>query len=175
MENPISGSLEPQFICDDNLGKLARYLRVAGYDTLFISPISDGRLLQIALEERRHILTRDLRLLERTLARDTFIITADHWPKQLQAVMTHFGLTFDPIRMLTRCLEDNTLTVTIDKETVESLLFPYTFSHFQNFRQCPQCERVFWAGSHIQAMIARLKRLGFISEESSEGGKTTGP
>jgi len=173
MGNPNSEQADPKFICDDNLGKLTRYLRVAGYDTLFFTPISDGRLLQLALDDQRHILSRDRRFLERTLARDIFIIADDHWPDQLRAVMTRFGLTFDPGRMLSRCLEDNSLTQKIDKTTVEAALFPYTFSHFQDFRQCPTCKRIFWSGSHIDAMVSRLRRLGFIPEKPFGGEKGT--
>ena len=151
---------EPRFICDDNLGKLARYLRVGGYDTFFEKDIDNSRLIRISLDDRRFILTRDHRLVERRLVRYYFLIEQELWPDQLKAVFRHFGIGFRRSGMFSRCLEDNALIVPADKETVRDLIFPFTYEHHSDFRQCPACRRVYWSGTHTEAMVRRLEQAG---------------
>ena len=151
---------EPRFICDDNLGKLARYLRVGGFDTAFEKDIDNSRLIQLSLDDGRYILTRDRRLLERRLVRYYFLIEQDLWPDQLKDVLRNFEIQFKRSRMFSRCLEDNALIVSVDKESIRNLVFPYTYDHHSDFRQCPICRRVYWSGTHIEAMIRRLETAG---------------
>jgi uncharacterized protein with PIN domain len=150
----------PQFICDENLGRLARYLRVGGFNTLFERQIDNSRLIKLSLDDRRQILTRDRRLIERRLVRYYFLISHDLWPDQLKAVIDHFGLVFRQADLFSRCLEDNTPIVSVEKEKIKSVVYPYTYANFDNFRQCPTCRRVFWAGTHVEAMIKNLRRAG---------------
>lgn len=161
----LQSGLKQKFICDDNLGKLARYLRVFGYDTLFFSPIDNSRLIQLSLDEKRYILTRDNRLIERTLVRDFFLITYDLWPDQLRAVRDRFTLRLSEKNMFTRCLEDNAVTRKVLKEKIKNLVYPYTYQHHDEYRQCPECGRVYWPGSHVEVIRDRLKGLGLIASE----------
>ena len=156
---------EPRFICDDHLGKLARYLRVGGFDTLFDKGIDNSRLIQISLDEKRHILTRDRRLIERRLVRYYFLVNDDRWQNQIKAVIEHFGLSFGLSRLFTRCLEDNTLIEKVDKKDVERLVFSYTYEHHSEFFRCPACGRIYWSGSHIEVMLDRLKDAGIDIRE----------
>jgi uncharacterized protein with PIN domain len=165
---------EPRFVCDDNLGKLARYLRVGGFDTIFDKNITDGTIIQISLDEQRHILTRDHRLIERTLVRDYFLIENNLWPDQLRAVMSHFGLRFKKERMFVRCLEDNTVIVPVEKKEIKELVYPFTYKTHDEFRQCPTCKRVYWSGTHITAVTDRLKRNGFVIADQGTGPATGG-
>lgn len=152
---------EPAFICDDHLGKLARSLRLGGFDTAYSRNITDNQLIALALNQNRHILTRDHQLIERQLVRNFLLIESDRWPVQLRQVFDRFGLSFRRDRMLTRCLEDNTPTESVRKDQVEKLVYPYTFQHHEDFRQCPSCRRVYWSGSHVTAMTDRLTTAGF--------------
>jgi uncharacterized protein with PIN domain len=151
---------QPRFICDDNLGKLARYLRVGGFDTVFEKEIDNSRLIQISLDDKRYILTRDHRLIERRLVRYYFLIENDLWPDQVKAVINHFEIEFNRTQMFTRCLEDNALIILVEKEAIQHLVYPYTYEHHDDFRQCPQCQRVYWSGDHIKAIIDRLESAG---------------
>lgn len=160
MESQIPS--EPKFVCDDHLGKLARYLRVGGFDTAFDREMTNSRLLQIALDEGRWILTRDRRLIERTLVRDLYFITHDRWPDQLQEVLSHFGMEFRKDRMFRRCLEDNGAIEPTPKETIVSRVFPFTYQHHDTFYVCPICKRVYWSGTHVEAMVRRLERFGIM-------------
>lgn len=150
----------PRFVCDDHMGKLARYLRVAGYDTVFDSAMDNNRLIQISLDEKRFVLTRDRRLVERRLVRYCLLLESDRWQDQIKVVAAHFGLVFSKSRMFTRCLEDNTPTVRVAKEDIRARVWPYTYEHHDEFRQCPVCQRVYWAGSHVSAMYARFEEAG---------------
>ncbi len=151
---------EPRFVCDDHMGKLARYLRVAGYDAVFDSAMDNNRLIQISLDEKRYILTRDRRLVERRLVRYCLLLKSDRWQDQIKTVAEHFGLVFSKSRMFTRCLEDNTPTVRVAKEDVRGRLWPYTYVHHDEFRMCPACHRIYWAGSHVAAMYTRFEEAG---------------
>jgi hypothetical protein len=151
---------EPRFVCDDHLGKLARYLRVGGFDTVFDSAIDNSRLIQISLDETRHILTKDRRLIERRLVRYYHLIESDRWPDQLRSVMDRFGLEFRQGRIFSRCLEDNALIQVVDRESIKNRVFPYTFEHHSEFFHCPVCLRVYWAGTHPEAIYKRLERAG---------------
>lgn len=153
---------EPAFICDDHLGKLARYLRLGGFDTAYSRDTSDNQLIAVALNENRYILTRDHWLIKRRLVRSYLLIESDSWPDQLRQVFDRFGLSFRRDRMLTRCLEDNTATEAARKDQIEKLVYPYTLKHHADFRQCPLCKRVYWSGSHVAAMIDRLAEQGFV-------------
>ena len=153
---------EPRFVCDDNLGKLARYLRVGGFDTLFDSAIDNSRLIQISLDETRHILTKDRRLVERRLVRYYHLIESDRWPDQLRSVLDHFRLEFRRGRIFSRCLEDNALIQVVDKESIKNRVFPYTFAHQSEFFLCPVCRRIYWAGTHPEAIYKCLERAGII-------------
>lgn len=150
----------PRFICDDHLGKLARYLRVGGFDTFYEKNIDNSRLIQISLDDKRYILTRDRRLLERRLVRYSFFIESDAWQDQLKAVLKYFNLRILQSQMFSRCLEDNGLLVPVEKEAIRAEVYPYTYQHHANYRRCPTCRRVYWSGSHIEAMIRRLTEAG---------------
>lgn len=156
MHDVSDNSPETRFICDDNLGKLARYLRAGGFDTYFDARISDSDLITIALDENRHILTRDRKLIERTLVRKYFQVEDDNWVDQLRAVIGHYELRIFRKNMFTRCLEDNMLIETVLKHHIKSLVYPYIYEKHTKFTQCPQCQRVFWPGTHIEAIIERL-------------------
>lgn len=158
----MAQKIEHRFVCDDHLGKLARYLRVCGYDTAFDRDMKNGDLLQIALNEKRHILTRDTRLIELTLVRDYTLIADDNWADQMEQVIREYSLKIDTTKLFSRCLEDNTPTIGVEKSSIHELVYPYTYEHHDDFRQCPLCQRVYWRGSHVQAMQERLRAKGIF-------------
>ena len=149
------------FACDDNLGKLARYLRVGGFDTFFCDKIIDNSLVRLALDENRIILTRDSQLIKRRLVRRYELIISDHWPNQLRFVMDRFNLGFTIARLFTRCLEDNALINRVEKESVIDRVYPYTYENHTKFKECPLCQRIYWSGTHTRSIISRLEKNGF--------------
>ena len=160
---------EMTFIVDVNAGKLAKWLRMMGYDTLFFNDIEDGHLVDIALKERRVVLTRDTQIMRRRVATNgqlKVILATDDDPKeQLRQVIRELELDCH-FKQFTRCLECNQSLVPKSKEEVADIVPPYVFRTHQQYRQCPSCLRVYWQGTHWQRMKKALERLSQGTEEN---------
>jgi uncharacterized protein with PIN domain len=152
----------PKFIVDCNVGKLAKWLRLMGYDTRFFSGSDDSQLVTIAQAEGRVILSRDTQIMKRR------VITSG----QLKAVLIHSdapelqiyqvidALSLDcRFRPFTICLECNQVLVERSKGEVKDLVPPYVFQTQSQFMQCPACQRIYWRGTHWRAMIQTLKKF----------------
>lgn len=142
------------FIVDVNVGRLARYLRAAGFDTLYDHRWNDEFIANMMQGEKRILLTRDMRLLMRKHVMFGRYVRATQPEKQLHEVLNLFGLTgtLDPF---TRCLECNSLLQKVAKKEILHRLEPLTRKYYSSFSQCPHCDKIYWPGSHIENM-ARL-------------------
>ncbi len=151
-----------KFIVDANVGKLTKWLRLLGYDAIFFDGAQDGEMISTALREQRVILTRDTHILEWGLVRSgrvkALLINADHPDTQIRQVIRDLGLAIDG-KMFTRCLECGEPLRRIAKGDVESRVPPYVFKTQEQFLECPKCRRLYWRGTHWQAMVSRLQRL----------------
>lgn len=145
---------EPRFVADVMLGKLARWLRALGFDTLYFRDAPDSRLLGIALRERRQLLTRDAGLAARAGAAG-LLIRGEDLDAQLREVMDACGLTSRA--PLTRCLECNGTLAERRPAEVEGRVPPYTLATQSQFWECAGCGRVFWAGSHAEGILSRVQ------------------
>jgi uncharacterized protein len=145
---------EPRFVADSMLGRLARWLRALGYDTLYFRDAPDRRLLAVALRERRRLLTRDVALARR--ARDAgLLVRAEALDDQIHEVMAASGVAGR--RLLSRCLECNGLLAATDPADVRDRVPPYTFATRREFWTCTGCDRVFWEGTHVAGIRRRLE------------------
>ncbi len=144
---------EVRFVADVMLGKLARWLRALGYDTLYFHDAPDSRLLGIALREGRHLLTRDAALAARA-GEVGLLVRAEDLDAQLREVMAACGLTSRA--PLSRCFECNGVLVAREPAAVRERVPPYTFATQAEFWECEGCRRVFWAGTHAQGILERL-------------------
>lgn len=145
-----------KFLCDDNLGKLAKYLRVLGYDTFFRSEIENRELLSIALNEDRIILTRDLKLRGLKSAGKVVLIDSYDPLQQLRQVLNELQLRPRKDRTFTRCLDCNTELVEVAKEDYSDRIPPYVFRTQDRFLHCKRCDKIFWGGTHVQRMSEKL-------------------
>lgn len=147
--------MAPSFIVDVNVGKLAKWLRILGYDALFINPIDDGVLVEIARREGRVVLTRDTHISERRLVTEGLVrvvlVEGDRVADQLRFVARKLGLQ-GPFRMLSRCIECNVPLEPIDRILVRDRVPPYVYGTQTRYLTCPLCRRVYWAGTHWQRM-----------------------
>lgn len=168
--NPEAGSLlplrpglsrPPVFVVDANLGKLARYLRLLGFDCLYRNDFSDAALAKIASEQQRTVLTRDRSLLQRRIITHGYFVRADMPKIQTREVLKRFNL-YPLIKPLTRCAHCNGKLVETDKQEIEHHLEPLTRKYYENFLICPQCGQIYWQGGHY----VRIKSL--INEFSTE-------
>lgn len=150
---------EPRFILDTHLGRLAKYLRLAGFDTLYDNRSDDATLAEIAARERRILLTRDRGLLKRGAVTRGYCVRADNPREQLVEVLRRFDLCgkLQPFR---RCLCCNGILESVPKSAVQERLPAQVKENFDEFRLCRDCGRVYWKGSHYDHMagfIAGLK------------------
>lgn len=148
-----------KFICDDNLGRLAKWLRTLGYDTLFYSTISDQELIKKALDEGRIILTRDNHLIQMKAVEDYLLIKSDQPLEQLKEVVQHFKLKKDKEKLFTRCLVCNTPLKQIEKERIKDRLYPYVYRTQDRFVYCPACDKIYWPATHIDHMKEKLGKV----------------
>jgi uncharacterized protein with PIN domain len=144
----------PKFIADCHLGRVAKYLRILGYDTLFFSHIEDNDLIELSNAQERIILTRDRELSERKYA-NAFLLRPTDTETQLKIILEHFKLS-KKIRGKSRCTVCNTPLEEVDKEEVIDLLPEGVKKHFEFFERCPGCNRIYWHGDHYRNMMSLL-------------------
>jgi uncharacterized protein with PIN domain len=151
-----------KFIVDSNVGRLARWLRIAGFDTIFINDLDDNRLVRLALSEGRVLLTKDTQILKRRVVATgrlkVILIESEEVKEQLRQVIKALNLA-DEIRPFTLCLECNQPLVPREKEEVEGLVPSYVFKTQTQYMQCPSCHRVYWRGTHWQRMSRELEKI----------------
>jgi uncharacterized protein with PIN domain len=152
----------PKFIVDHNVGKLTGWLRLMGYDTRFFDGEDDSELVAAAKAEGRVILSRDTRIMQRRLITSgqvkAVLIESDQPERQIRQVIGTLGLDsqFKPFSL---CLECNQPLVERAKDEVAELVPPYVFKTQNQFMQCPNCQRIYWRGTHWQAMTRRLEKF----------------
>jgi hypothetical protein len=146
------------FVADCMLGRLARWLRVLGFDVLYFPRIEDTALLGVARREGRALLTRDTGLVERTGGHPALLVASEKWEDQLVQVLEAFGLK-DRVAPHTRCLDCNAPLKPLPKERVKNLVAPFVVERAEALALCPACGRVFWKGSHADDMDARIRKI----------------
>jgi uncharacterized protein with PIN domain len=147
-EKPID---EFRFILDVHLGKLAKSLRLFGFDAFIDLSFNDSEIIRYSLSDNRIILTRDKELLMRKNINYGYRILSQKPGEQLKEVFRHFDLKFR-INPFTRCMECNGLLQKVPKEEIINRLFTKTIEHFTDFKKCTLCDRIYWEGSHYERM-----------------------
>lgn len=153
---PISS--EPRFVLDVNLGKLARFMRLLGFDSLYRNNYHDSDIVQIAVNEQRIVLTRDRRLLHAKQIQHGYWVRAVDVESQIEEVVRRFNL-YRSMHPFARCLVCNGILAPVDKSAILDHLEPKTKRYYQIFRRCANCQRIYWEGSHLENMRRRLAGL----------------
>jgi hypothetical protein len=148
----------PRFVADVHLGRLATYLRLLGFDTLYPDDFDDEILAQISHDEERVLLTRDRRLLMRKIVVYGCCLHSHNSYEQLQTVLRHYDL-FDLIDPWQRCLRCNGRLNPVPKEAILDRLEAKTKRYFDDFRLCEECQHIYWKGSHYAALQEFIKRI----------------
>jgi uncharacterized protein len=149
---------EVRFVLDTHLGKLAAYLRMLGFDTAYDRDYTDENLARISLDEKRILLTRDRGLLKRNLIIRGYFLRATNPREQLIEVLQRFDL-FRSISPFERCMHCNALLHSVAKEVIADRLLPETRQYYEEFRACPECDRIYWKGSHYQRMQRLIESI----------------
>lgn len=146
------------FILDVNLGKLARRLRMLGFDADYANSYNDREVVELSVEQNRIILTRDRRLLFHKAVTHGYWVRAVDPSQQLREVLGRFDL-YREIRPFHRCLVCNGVVQAVPKEDVEADLEPLTRRYYNEFFRCCQCRKIYWKGSHYHRMCREVDDL----------------
>jgi uncharacterized protein len=158
----------PRFVADTHLGRLAAYLRMMGFDTVYRTDTGDEELARISANEKRILLTRDRGLLKRNIVTRGYSVRTTNPREQLAEVFQRFDLS-DSIRPFERCIHCNELLQPAPKELIIERLLPETKKYFDEFWICRGCHRIYWKGSHYR----RMRRL--IASVVSAGRNVSRP
>lgn len=148
----------PRFVVDVNLGRLARLLRVLGFDVWWSSAADDQTLADISLDQQRILLTRDRGLLKRRTITHGLFVHSQHPEEQTLEVLRRLDLR-RRIKPFTRCVRCNGQLAAVAKEQVIDQLEPLTRRYYDEFSRCPECGRIYWAGSHFEKLSRLVDRL----------------
>lgn len=144
------------FVVDVNLGRLARLLRLLGFDALFSNSYADDEIVAIAEAQGRVVLTRDRRLLHAKAVTHGYWVRSV-WPRrQVDEVVRRFDLA-GLIRPFSRCADCNGLIAPVAKAAVEDRLEPKTKKYYEKFYRCADCGKVYWEGSHVERLRERFE------------------
>lgn len=149
---------ETKFVLDIHLGRLAAYLRMLGFDTVYRNDSPDEKLAQVSALEARVLLTRDRGLLKRSIVTHGYWIRSTSPRLQLLEVLRRFDL-FSSVRAFQRCMKCNGVLKRVAKETVAHRLPSSTRQSQKQFQCCPECHRIYWKGSHYHRMTRLLEGL----------------
>jgi uncharacterized protein with PIN domain len=155
-------SMGIKFIADNNVGKLARWLRLIGYDTLLFKQKNDSQMIKIALNEDRVVLTKDSQFMRRRLVTagrlKAIYIKQDDPKLQVQEVVQTLNLNYR-FKPFSLCLECNQVLIARDREEVQNRVPDHVLETQTQYTECPTCHRIYWQGTHWQAMVDKLQDL----------------
>jgi uncharacterized protein with PIN domain len=149
-----------KFLCDQMLGKLSRWLRFFGFDTLYIKgDVDDDELLRIAEKEERVILTRDKQLIIRVIKRklDFIKINSINLDDQLKSVFKI--IKFNENIILSRCSICNSILIKIDKKDVKNRVPFNIYNRMNDFFYCEYCNKIYWMGTHYDKIINKIFKI----------------
>jgi uncharacterized protein with PIN domain len=138
------------------LGRLATWLRLAGFDAAYENEASDLELARRARAEGRALVTRDHELADRRGLR-TLLIHSENLDEQFHEVLGAFPL--DIARRRARCALCNEPLEAVDADEIADRVPPYVSRTYTEFQRCPACRRVYWPGSHHVAIERQLRRF----------------
>ena len=150
--------LTPRFVLDVHLGRLAAYLRMLGFDTLYSNDYDDPTLANISVDEHRTLLTCDRQLLMRKQITHGYFVRARQPQQQLLEILSRFDL-YNNQKPFTRCMHCNGKTQPVDKQEIEDQLLAKTKKYYNDFFQCSTCEKIYWKGSHYLKMKTMINNI----------------
>jgi len=147
-----------RFIADVHLGKLARKLRLLGFDTYFESNLEDNEIIRMSLAEDRIVLSRDKELINSSRITQGYRILSSDPREQIREVMIRFDLQKN-MNPFSRCIDCNGMIENVSKESVNEYLPPKTRQYFDEFFRCRDCGKIYWEGSHYENMKKQIQNL----------------
>jgi len=164
-----AGGEQPAFVADVMLGRLAKWLRIAGFDVLYSNRYTDDDLVALSAQEGRILLSRDTRLLVRKSVRRFIFLESEKVHSQLRQVFQSVHTASFP-GVLVRCLSCNEMLEEMHREEVRDRVPPYVYKTQTQFKGCSKCGRIFWPGTHRRSVLRALEEL-LPAEESGIGSE----
>lgn len=152
-----------KFVVDVNLGKLARKLRLLGFDSLYRNDLSDHEIVTSSVQQRRIILTRDRAILKHSSVTHGYWVRNTQPTAQISEVVERLQL-INNFRPFTRCSYCNEALHRVDKSLIRELLPNRIYQLFKLFMRCDGCQRIYWQGSHYERIDQWIKQLQQISD-----------
>jgi uncharacterized protein len=149
---------ELKFIADIHLGKLAKYLRLLGFDCHYMKDLTGHELLSIAETEKCIILTRNISLLKIKSVNRGYWVRSQYPAEQVREIIDRFDLA-GKVKPFSRCMVCNGIVRFIDKESVGSELEPCTLRYYHEFSRCDSCKRIYWKGSHTSKLLRLIDAI----------------
>ncbi len=146
-----------KFIADTNLGKLVKWLRILGYDTVLYRGKADRDFLRKAEREGRVVLTRTKDMAARQFGGTLITVGSDRVQEQLGEVMEKLSISADHGRLFSICVRCNAALEAVNKEDVAGAVPAFVYGTQSTFHRCPCCGSIFWPGTHIDNALDRLK------------------
>jgi len=147
-----------KFIVDCMLGKLAKWLKILGFDVSYFKKIEDDKLLSLAQKEERVLLTRDNGLVEKAKEIKFLFIHSEDWRRQVEQVLDDFRL-WSEVKPFSRCIECNLELKDLPKKSAKNLVSSFVYEHAKSFALCPRCGRIFWKGTHYRDMEFKIDEI----------------
>jgi hypothetical protein len=153
----------PMFIADAALGRLATWLRLLGYDTVYARAADISQTVARAVAERRILLTRNTRLVRRRGLPPHLFVRSDDFRAQLRQVIDEYGLDAR-VAFLARCARCNTPLQRAERDAACARVPVYVCATQRSFARCPSCARIYWPATHVERMRRELARMGLFPE-----------
>jgi len=154
----------PCFVADRMLGRLARMLRLLGYDTVYSSKLSPVQITELAQRENRVVLTRGDISRRFVGIEQVMSLKSENPPEQLREVVARLRLD-TRTGLWTRCTLCNNAIVPIEKAAVEALVKPKVLQIYSEFFRCAGCGHIYWRGSHVERILKNLTAVLGQSEK----------
>ena len=148
----------PCFAAEKTLGKLAKWLRLLGFDTLYESEVTADEFIE-NLGNDRILLTRTQHMRTKSTISRLIFVQSDHWVEQLKQIILELGLNAAQTRPFSRCLHCNILIVTAEKDALWGRVPDYIFESHDHFLTCPKCAKVYWSGSHTERGLEMIQKF----------------
>jgi len=147
-----------KFVLDDHLGKLAKMLRLLGFDSKYRNDYSDEQIVKISTSEKRIALTMDRNLLKRKSLTHGLWIRSRRIEDQVKEVLNRLDL-YRQIKPFSRCLICNSRVRSVQKDKIRNRLQPRTAQTYKKFYICNTCNKIYWHGSHYDRMKKKIEQL----------------
>ena len=150
-----------KFLLTRELGRLAKWLRILGFDTAYTSHDNAGAIIIQSLKEDRLILTRNLSLA-RSARVKTLLVESEILKEQIPQILKGLKLAVNSDMMFSRCILCNVELISVEKAKIKGQVPEYVFNTQENFIVCPACKRIYWAGTHWGNVSTTLKEIGVM-------------